>query len=160
MRENHVEAYIQKSQSSMIERCRGAIESCPQQRDLDGSNCYRADRILLDGSRIYREAIETNSQKLRWIKIVLNSALKKDLRSRQIAQLLRGIGKLSRSAKTIFQKREKHINECNQACYSTKDPINILSSQKHLSIQKKKSQAFRSKTHTHTTSLTNFIFQK
>ena len=46
------------------------------------------------------------------------------------------------------QRREKHINECNQACYSTKDPINILSSQKHLSTQKN-DQAFRSKTHTH-----------
>ena len=36
--------------------------------------------------------------------------------------------------KTVVQGREKHRYECNQACYLTKDPINILSSQKHLSI--------------------------
>ena len=39
-----------------------------------------------------------------------------------------GVEKLLRCAKTGFQRKEKHKNECNQACYSTKDPINILSS--------------------------------
>ena len=32
-----------------------------------------------------------------------------------------------------FWRGEKHRHECNQACNSTNDPINILSSQKHLS---------------------------
>ena len=36
--------------------------------------------------------------------------------------------------KTVFQRREKHRYECNQACYSIKDSNNILSSQKHLSV--------------------------
>ena len=38
--------------------------------------------------------------------------------------------------KTVFQGREKHINECNQACYSIKDPNNIISSQNHLLTKK------------------------
>ena len=37
---------------------------------------YRADRKFLDGSWICWEAIDTNSQKLRWIKIALTSVEK------------------------------------------------------------------------------------
>ena len=48
--------------------------------------------------------------------------------------------KLSRSyqdcLKIVFQRREKHRYECNQACYSTKDPNNILGFQKHLLTRK------------------------
>ena len=50
----------------------------------------------------------------------------------------------------VFQRREKHRYECNQACYSTKDPNNILSSQKHLSTQKKMLSTKIQNTHTHT----------
>ena len=64
---------------------------------------------------------------------------------------------MSRSAKIVFQRRENDKNECNQACYSTKDPINILSSKKYLST--KKCQAFRSKnTHTHTVNKSNQFY--
>ena len=62
--------------------------------------------------------------------------------------------KLSRSyrdcLKIVFQRRDKHRYECNQACYSTKDPNNILSSQKHLSTQKMLSIQIPKHTHTHT----------
>ena len=53
--------------------------------------------------------------------------------------------------KKVFQGREKHRYECNQACYLIKDPNKILSSQKHLLT--KKCQVQRSKTHTHTNTL-------
>ena len=39
-------------------------------------------------------------------------------------------------SKIVFQGREKHRYECNQTCYSNKDPRNILSSQNHLSTRK------------------------
>ena len=48
----------------------------------------------------------------------------------------RDIEKLSRLLKNIFSRREKHRYECNQACYTIKDPNNVLRSQKHLSIKK------------------------
>ena len=35
---------------------------------------------------------------------------------------------MSRLLKTVFQRREKHKHKCNQTCYTTKDPNNILSS--------------------------------
>ena len=52
--------------------------------------------------------------------------------------------------KTVFQRREEHRYECNQACYSIKDPNNILSSQKHLSIKKNVKHIDPKHTHTHT----------
>ena len=76
-------------------------------------------------SRNYRDKV----QKARWIEIALTS-----IDSHQ----LRGVQKLSRCAKTIFQGREKHWYECNQACYLTKDPNNNLSSQKYLLTKDKK----------------------
>ena len=70
---------------------------------------------------------------------------------------------LSRScrarSKAIFQREGKtHRIECNQASCSTKDPNKILSFQKHL--QHKNVKHKDPKTHTHTTRLTDFIFQK
>ena len=52
--------------------------------------------------------------------------------------------------KIVFQRREEHRYECNQTCYSTNDPINIWSSQKHLLTKKKKKcKAFKiQNTHT------------
>ena len=53
--------------------------------------------------------------------------------------------------KIVFQRREKHRHECNQTCYSTKDPINIISSQNHLLTRKMTSiQIQNTHTHTHT----------
>ena len=70
------------------------------------------------------------------------------------SNLSKGIEKLSRCAKTVFQRREKHKHECNQTCYSTKDPNNILSSQKHLSSRKMSSIQIQN-THTHTLNKSN-----
>ena len=49
---------------------------CRRQKYLDGSNSYQEDRNFLDGSRIYREAIETNSRKFQWIEDVIRSVEK------------------------------------------------------------------------------------
>ena len=64
-----------------------------------------------------------------------------------------------RLLKNSFSRGEKHRHECNQTCNSTNDPNNILTSQKK-SLNKKNVKHIDPKTHTHTTSLTNFIFQK
>ena len=94
-----------------------------------------------------REAIEhlSNIQKLpRWIKKLLRSYRDKFSKT----SMDRNCDNNCRDCpKIVFQRREKHKYERNQACYSTKDPNNILSFQKNLSTRK--CQAFRSKTHTH-----------
>ena len=53
-------------------------------------------------------------------------------------------------SKTVFQRREKHRYEFNQASYSTKDPNNILSSQKHHSLKNNVKHLDPKHTHTHT----------
>ena len=75
-------------------------------------------------------------------------AIRKSLRARQIAKCQGGIEEVSRLLKNYFSRREKHIYECNQACNSTKDLINILSSQNHLSIKNFKHNDPKN-THTH-----------
>ena len=70
-----------------------------------------------------------------------------------------------RGVKPVFQnsfsRGEKHRHECNQVCNSASDLNNILSSQKHLSTNIFKAHGSKKKkTHTHKTSLTNFIFKK
>ena len=53
--------------------CRSAIESYQWQRKLDGSNSYRGAIEQTKSFSMDRESIETNSRKLRWIKISLTS---------------------------------------------------------------------------------------
>ena len=62
--------------------------------------------------------------------------IRKSLGSRQIGKCRRGIEKVSRQLKISFSRREKHIYECNQACYKTNDPNNILKPQNHLSTRR------------------------
>ena len=58
-----------------IEICRGAIENLLTAKEPQWieqlSRSYRADKNFLNGSRICREAIETNSRKLWWIEDAL-----------------------------------------------------------------------------------------
>ena len=68
------------------------------------------------------------------------------------------VEELSRLLKNSFSIREKHRYECNQACNSTNDLINILDSQNHLSIIILNTWIPKTHTHTQKTSLTNFIF--
>ena len=62
-------------------------------------------------------------------------------------------------SKIVFQRREKHRYECNQAFYSTKEPNNILSSQKHLSTKKMSSIQIQN-THTHTKQVQPILYFK
>ena len=96
---------------------------------------YRAYRNFLDGSRSCREAIKIKSQKLWWIEIAI-IAIKKGSSRDSIDSL--DVERYQNCFKIVFQRREKHIYECNQACYSTNNPNNILNSQKHLSTKKEK----------------------
>ena len=92
-RENRTKAIYRKHKTRWIESYRELSSTNSQQIYL--SRCYRelsmakksrwikqllsiywADRKFLDGSRICREAIETNSRKLRWIEIALTSVEK------------------------------------------------------------------------------------
>ena len=118
-----------------------------------------------------REGIENllGIQKLsRWIKQLLRSYRecdKKKLKGLDRQPSCREVSNSYRDyLKTIFQRREKHRHECNQACSITKDPNNILSSQNHLSTRKMSSTQIQNThththTHTHTTSLTNLYFK-
>ena len=100
--------------SQSIERCRDAIEPTSMDREaiedleeisIDPPCCREAIKIAIRG---------------RW-------------KARKIAKCWGGVEKLSRLLKNNFSRREKHKYECNQACNSTNDPINILDSQNHLS---------------------------
>ena len=59
--------------------------------------------------------------------------------------------------KNSFSKRGKtHKDECKQASYSNIDPINMLSSQKHLSTRKM--QSIYDPKHTHTLNKSNQFY--
>ena len=117
------------SRQTYMSRCYRELSKAKKLRWIKQlSSIYWADRKFLDGSRICIEAIETNSKKFWWIEIVLTSVEKGRSKVLIDSKLLRVVEKLLRCAKTVFQRREKHKNECNQACYSTKDPVNIISS--------------------------------
>ena len=61
-----------KSQQMKLSRCYWELSTARRPRWIELLlSIYRANRMLLNGSRICREAIETNSQKLWWIKIAL-----------------------------------------------------------------------------------------
>ena len=93
-------------------------------------------------SSCYRE----KAQKSRWIEDLLR-IYRAD---REFRNFPRWVKKLSSLIKSSFSKKgKKHRNECNQANYSTKDPINMLSSQK-ASLNKKKMQIIHEPKHTHT----------
>ena len=77
------------------------------QKYLDGSNSYQPGRTFLDGSRICREAIETNSRKFRWIEKAIRSIEKRSPRSSIDSYLSRSVEKLSSLIKTGFSKRGK-----------------------------------------------------
>ena len=73
----------------------------------------------------------------RWIEVTIEEIESFSMDQLAIENVIKNNWRVSiDSLKIVFQKREKHKYECNQACYSTEDPNNILSSQKYLSTQK------------------------
>ena len=107
----------------------------------------------LNRSTIYRDAIEGLEIfpiDPPAIEIAIEIVIRNSLRSQQIGQVSRGVNEVSRLLKNSFSRREKHRYECNQAYNTTKDPINILSFQNHLSTKKKNLSTMIPKTHIHT----------
>ena len=84
---------------------------------------------------------------------------KKAWEARQIARYRGGV---EPAFQNNFSRGEKYRYECNPTYNSTNDPINTKISQNSLSIQKKNlsTRISNTHTHTHTTNLINFIFQK
>ena len=104
-------------------------------------------------SRIYRK----ETQKSRWIEIPLESV--KTRRKKDSIE-----GNLSRSCqvwrKWVFRRRKKHI-EMNATSKLLKNRSNQhIKLLKHLLTNMQSIQRSKTHTYTHTTSLTNFIFQK
>ena len=116
------------------------------------SSIYRAYRNYLNRSRSCQDAIETNSQKLRWIENAI-TAIEKGrskglINSLAVERCLEAIEKLKNS----FSKKRKTQIWMQSSIYSTKDPNNILSSQNHL-LTRKMSSIYIQNTHTHTHTL-------
>ena len=86
--------------------------------------------------KIAIEKLSSIQKVSRWIEVAIESyreCNKKKLKS-SIGRI--AIERYRDCSKIVFQRREKHKYECNQTCYSNKDPSNILSSQNHLSTRK------------------------
>ena len=117
-------------------RCRESIEkkltSMDRESVEDLSTRQNVSRWIEKLSRSYRNKF----QKAQWIEIALTSIEKGRSKILMDSQLSRAVENLLRLLKNSFSRREKHIYECNQTCNSTKDPNNILISQKHLLIKK------------------------
>ena len=83
---------------------------------------YRGGKNFLDLSTRYREAV--------------GKAIRNSWKSSTDSKAsMRYRGGVEPACITSFSRCEKHWHECNPTCNSTNDPINILSSQKHLSIK-------------------------
>ena len=125
------------------------------------SSSYQPNRNFLNGSRIYREAIETNSEiSMDWkCDKIYREKKKEGLNRCEVIEL---------DKKEFFKERKTQRDECKQASYSNIDPINMLSSQKHLSTKKKKKKknnnnnnanhSLIQNTHTHTLNKSNRFY--
>ena len=126
----------------MIERCRDAIEPTSMEREaIEDPGTFSIDPSS------YREGVEI--------------AIRNSLRTRQISRCRGGVEEVSSLLKNSFSRREKHRYECNQACNTIKDPINILNSQKHLSrtnFKHKDPKNTHTHTHTHTLNKSNQFY--
>ena len=144
--------YIEIHVSRWIERCRelSRIKTCKLTVE-ELSRIYR-EVFIAKGSR-WIEKLSSIQKVPRWIE-QLSSIQKVPRWIEQLSSNYRECDKkklkrLNRQPscrevssscqdylKIVFQRREKYRYECNQPCYSTKDPNNILNSQKHLSTRK------------------------
>ena len=130
------------------------------------SRSYRGGRSNLDRSNRCREAIEeakaflidppsvevlsriqTQSRSIHQVLRCWRDCDKKTLRNLDRQLAIEEV--LSKLFKNSFSRCEKHRHECNPTCNSTIDPINMLSSQNHLSIRILNTWILKN-THTHT----------
>ena len=101
-----------------------------------GSRSIERCRAANEKTSMDRTAIEQLSRRQKhsqWIEKLSRSYRDCDKDQLKISIDKLGVEKLLRLLKNSFSRREKHRYKCNQACNSTKDPINIIDSQKHLS---------------------------
>ena len=85
------------------------------------SSCYWLDKNFLDGSRISREAIKTNSKKFRWIENAMRSIEKRSPRVSMDNYLLRAI----ELDKNRFFKEEKNT-QMNAIKHATQSKIQTI----------------------------------
>jgi len=138
--------------------CRAAIKQKPTLMDRESvknlSARQKVSQWIEQLSRSYWEKLQITQ----WIEIALTSVNKRRKRvsiDSNLSRICREAIELDKNKKinkiknkNNFSKRKKtHRNECNQANYSTKDPNNMLSFQKHLSTRKIAKHSW-SKTHT------------
>ena len=120
------------------------------------SRNYRTDRNFLDGSGICREAIETNSRKLRWIEGALRSVEKSNPRVSIASHLSRFVEKLSSLMKNSFSKKRK-----TQKWMQSSKLLNQRS-KKHFKLSKtslnKKTVKHLDPKHTHTLNKSNQFY--
>ena len=108
------------------------------------SRSYRGCRTILDRSTRYREAIRITIGKS-WRSSIDNKVSR------------RYWGGVEPAFKISFSRCEKHRHECNPTSNSTNDPLNILSSQNHLSIIILSTWISKKK-HTHTLNKSNQFY--
>ena len=104
-----------------------------------GTNQQKAKKISIDPPGV--EKLSRRQELSRSIHQVSRSCRDCDKKKLKKLDKQQGIEEVSRRCwaslyKNSFSRCEKHRHECNPTCNSTNDPINILSSQKHLSINR------------------------
>ena len=130
----------------MGKSCPEFVERCTQLKDLDGSRqllrSYRASRKFFNGlKQLSRSCRECDKKQLK--------GLDRQPSCREVSRSCRDY------LKKKISRREKHRHECNQACYTTKNLNNILSSQNHLN---KKTVKHIDLKHTHTLNKSNQFY--
>ena len=123
------------------------------QKYLDGSNSYQPGRTFLDGSRICREAIETNSRKFRWIEKAIRSIEKRSPRGSINRNLSRICQESIELDKKSFFKERKNTKRWMQTSKLLKHRSNQQVKLSKTSLKKNNAKHSISKTHTHTHTL-------
>ena len=153
MRRESGRTYLQnlsKSQQMQVSRCVEvgvkiqAVNRCKCRAYVEEQTTRYKNRNSIDqpSYREVRNFLDRSTQLSKGVEI----AIRNNLRAQQISQVSRSCRDC---LKTIFQRREKHKDECNKTCNSTKDPNNILSSQNHLSTTILSTWIPKTHTHTH-----------
>ena len=86
----------------------------------------------------------------RWIELAFETYRECDNKQRKGLDRQHSCREVSRLLKNSFSRREKHKYECNQVCYTTKYPNNILSSHNQFSTRSIVKHIDPKHTHTHT----------
>ena len=163
------ELYIEKKKNSMdrgaikiywalnLDRCeliKVLSRICRRKKYLDGSTSYRESINQTEVARWIKKAIEhllRQSQEISmdWDCVhFCRDKKKKGLINTNLSRICQGAVELEE--KEVFQKKKKTKRWMQQASNSNIDPINMWSSQKHLSTKKMQIVNDPKHTHTHT----------